>query len=315
MENFQYANNPITEKVYGSGVISRTLRNQETGETITLKSESFNGAATFQYDAVIRDMFGEGRTLFPSCSHCYKDKALRVLCTIGSNSYVFVRAVAQKGDVDFIEEASILSTMPILRYYPDYELTISFPADGNGDLWTITNNGAVMDSGMAEALKNVSDLVTFLIEDAESGNIKYESLGYIPAEMPIKVCEVPAHPFYVRWINHLGGYDYFMFSCRQLKKKSLSSSSYYEKYNSYGEYTTISKQGVETIETSTGIIDQETYKAIAGMIYSPDIRYYDAKLDEWIKIQVSQADLEWFSDQPTAEFTMSFLLPNPQIAK
>ena len=132
-------------------------------------------------------------------------------------------------------------------------------------------------------------------------------------EMP-----VPAHPFYVRWVNTLGGWDYFMFACNQKQMKSLSENDSYEKYIVWGRYgvrSNYNKAATHTIEVSTGVIDRATLESVAELIFSPLIQVYDPDARSWIEIQVKDGKPELMADQPTGEMLITFELPTPQMNK
>ena len=132
-------------------------------------------------------------------------------------------------------------------------------------------------------------------------------------EMP-----VPAHPFYVRWVNALGGWDYFMFACNQKQMKSLSENDSYEKYIVWGRYgvrSNYNKAATHTIEVSTGVTDRATIENVAELIFSPLIQVYDPDAQTWIEIQVKDGKHELMADQPTGEMLITFELPTPQMNK
>lgn len=127
---------------------------------------------------------------------------------------------------------------------------------------------------------------------------------------------VPAHPFYVRWINNLGGWEYFMFACQQKEANQLSVNDTYEPYitaGRYGQRKAFHKEATRVVETSTGIIDRQTYESVSKLIYSPVIQLYDGS--DWVEIQVRDGKTEVLAEQPTGELIMTFELPTPQLNK
>lgn len=133
-------------------------------------------------------------------------------------------------------------------------------------------------------------------------------------EMP-----VPAHPFYVRWVNTKGGWDYFMFACNQKNTKQLSANDTFEPFGQYstiyGERSAYHKAATSAVEVSTGAIDRQTLESVAELIFSPLIQLYDVELSTWIEIQVKDGKPEMMADQPTGELILSFELPTPQMNK
>lgn len=134
----------------------------------------------------------------------------------------------------------------------------------------------------------------------------------------VKEMPVQAHPFYVRWINNLGGWDYFMFACNQKQMKSLSENDSYERYITSGRYgvrSNYNKAATHTIEVSTGVIDRATLESVLECVYSPLVQLYDEATSSWVEIQPKTDKQEIMADQPTGEVMMSFELPTPQLNK
>lgn len=135
----------------------------------------------------------------------------------------------------------------------------------------------------------------------------------------IREMPVPAHPFYVRWVNNLGGWEYFMFACNQKNTKQLSANDTFEPFGQYrtiyGERSAYYKAATSVVEVSTGAIDRQTLESVAELIFSPLIQLYDVELSTWIEIQVKDGKPEMMADQPTGELILSFELPTPQMNK
>lgn len=134
-------------------------------------------------------------------------------------------------------------------------------------------------------------------------------------ERPVREMPIPAHPVYVRWINSLGGYDYFMFACNHKLTMKIAKNEMYERYNSNGVRSSYYKEAQEAIEVSSGVIDRETLEALAELIYSPVIEMYDAKASAWTEIQITDGKQDIMAEQPTGELLITFELPTPQMNK
>lgn len=135
----------------------------------------------------------------------------------------------------------------------------------------------------------------------------------------IKHYAVPAHPFYVRWVNPLGGWDYFMFACQQKQTKTLTANDTYEKYISYygryGQRSSYNKEATSEVEVSTGTIDRTSLESVVECIYSPLVQLYDKVTSSWIEIQPATGKQDIMAEQPTGELLITFQLPTPQLNK
>lgn len=154
------------------------------------------------------------------------------------------------------------------------------------------------------------DGVPILLEDI--------SEGYIRNVLPVLLCQAPKHPFYVRWINRLGGWDAWMFGCRQYFSKTLSENKSYSVYfedveTARGNSSNYFKQGKEGVSVSSGQINQNEYDVLSDLIYSPRIEWYNEKIGKWLSLSVDKGDSDIGSHNSTSEFIISFILPDPQL--
>lgn len=167
------------------------------------------------------------------------------------------------------------------------------------------------------------DVRQFVVTQAHQVLHKYGLLelmndGTVRDSIQIKRYAVPEHPFYVRWVNPLGGWDYFMFACNQKQTNTLTKNDTYEPYVQYGRYgvrSTYNKAATIAVEVSTGIIDRATLESVLECVYSPLVQLYDEETSSWIEIQPKTDKQEIMADQPTGEVMMSFELPTPQLNK
>ena len=120
---------------------------------------------------------------------------------------------------------------------------------------------------------------------------------------------VPAHPFYVRWINELGGYDYHMFECNQQHTYELASQTTYDMQDGDGQQVVLDKTGNHIIEVSSGLVTHQNAIAIAKVVLSPDIRWYDEQAGQLIRITAPQQSVSLKTEQPTSEVVLKFVLP------
>lgn len=149
------------------------------------------------------------------------------------------------------------------------------------------------------------------------GTLELVNAAMVVDSIKIKEMTVPAHPFYIRWINNLGGWEYFMFACEQKTTDTLSANDTFEPLNQhesiYGQRSAFYKAATKTIEVSTGVIDRQTLESISKAIFSPLIQKYDEDVQTWVEIQVKDGKPELIASQPTGEMIFVFELPTPQM--
>lgn len=164
----------------------------------------------------------------------------------------------------------------------------------------------------------------YRVYEVSSSPHTHGSLSLYVAGLPrdtiqVREMPVPAHPFYVRWVNTKGGWDYFMFACNQKQTNTLTKNDTYEPYvlyyGRYGVRSSYNKAATTVVEVSTGTIDRATLESVLECVYSPLVQLYDEATSSWVEIQPKTDKQEIMADQPTGEVMMSFELPTPQLNK
>ena len=128
----------------------------------------------------------------------------------------------------------------------------------------------------------------------------------------------PETGFYVRWINQLGGWDAWMFGCRQYFTKSLTGTQTYNPYfvdveTITGNVQVYQKTGKEQVKVSSGMVTKNQYDTISALIYSPRIEWFNKETNTWITIIVDKGDNEIGGHKPSGECRFTFDLPAPQL--
>jgi hypothetical protein len=140
-----------------------------------------------------------------------------------------------------------LSNLPVLKKYKDYPLDVSFL--NNSQTAFVSFDGATLNR--YEAITNlhfsisipdnissviISDIpltvdlltnsgIPILANNLENIVVKNPVGASIQIAKELLPTCVPGSPFYVRWINQLGGFDYWMFYQNQIYKQSVKTLS------------------------------------------------------------------------------------------
>lgn len=317
IEQFSYTSNqialciPATEKqtIYVSGV--------EPNSGIELTAEPIDGVATFFLDGVIRSFYKDGRGTLIGCKLHYVDMAIRVYAVINGLLYFFVRGVAQAGRRRSAVPWVFMMTKTALQWYEGYELGVVFCVENPDGLnWDVVSgdiNGEIEQGNHyhSELMREVvfTDLSTPPWSTGWGNLIGIKFNGEMKDAVALQKKSVPAHPFYVRWINELGGYDYHMFECNQQHTYELASQTTYDMQDGDGQQVVLDKTGNHTIEVSSGLVTRQNAIAIAKLVLSPDIRWYDEQAGKWIRITAPQQSISLKTEQPTSEVVLKFVLP------
>ena len=129
--------------------------------------------------------------------------------------------------------------------------------------------------------------------------------------------DVPEHPFYVRWVNALAGWDYWMFDCRYVKKRKIGSRKIVERYvpdisASSGNKQTIGLEIEEEVTVGASQITEEEYEAISALLYSTFVQWYDESRGKWIDV-LPDGEASFVTGSPRTDIEITFILPDRQL--
>ena len=301
-------------------VETATLRITHGTESVTLSAESYGGVIKFDVSQILRSWFNGSFSDFPEGTALMKDEALYCdyrTTDIGGETLQFlaVNAVAQIGETaDRSDDGGcVLTRFESLRQYPGYQLDYALLA-------TSEDVETAMGTATAGAVWRV--LVSgagHLLQDGDGVNIQNEESRNITLAVKFNkrifyLC-VPERPFYVRWLNMLGGVDYFMFSRQQKISPSVKSSSTYAPFIENPE-TADSNIKPYTLTTENTVtvgaegLSSSDFLAISEMPFSPLIEWWSEKLSRWVRLSVSKFDGTHYTRPETKSVEISFTLPD-----
>ena len=311
IEQFAYTSNQIALD------IAATEKQTIEVAGVELTAEPIDGVTTFFLDGILRSLYADGRTIINGCSLHYTDSSISTQVEINGGKYFFVRGVAQAGRRRSAVPWVFLITKTALQWYEGYELGVVFFVENpdaddwdvvSGDIHGDIEQGFNNHSNIKQAVV-FTDISTPPFSTGWGNLIGIKFNGEMKYAVALQKKCVPAHPFYVRWINELGGYDYHMFECNQQHAYELASQTNFDMQDGDGQQVVIDKTGNHTIEVSSGLVTSQNAIAIAKLVLSPDIRWYDEKSGQWIRITASQQSIIMQTEQPTSEVVLKFVLP------
>ena len=311
IEQFAYTSNQIALD------IAATEKQTIEVAGVELTAEPIDGVATFFLQGILRSLYADGRTLIDGCSLHYTDSAISTQVQINGGKYFFVRGVAQAGRKRSAIPWVFMMTKTALQWYEGYELGVVFCVENPDGLdWDVVSgdiNGEIEQGHNSHS--QIQRAVVFTDLSRSPFSIGWDNLigikfgGEMQDAVALQKKRVPAHPFYVRWINELGGYDYHMFECNQQHSYALASQTTYDMQDGDGQQVVLDKTGNHTIEVSSGLVTRQNAIAIAKLVLSPDIRWYDEKAGQWIRITAQAQSISLQTEQPTSEVVLKFVLP------
>lgn len=264
-----------------------TIAETDGSRRATLSAESFNGITTFDVSAVVRLWFNE--QLAATANMPVIDRKLFVRYRIEdtgvpnlSQRFMALNAVAQVGESSNMGAyiGKILTRAPRLMMYDGYQSDFS----------------ALITEGVERGDTSVNTML--LLSEAgdpiltENGEDIYVVVGY---GMPVTRECVPVQPFYVRWVNQLGGVDYWMFRKQQEFAPTVKSTAMYERFVANPLDARSNRQGYaitteHTVTVGAEHIPAEFFDMLAWLPFSPFIEWYNEKLGKWVALTVAKYD-------------------------
>lgn len=262
-----------------------------------------------------------------------------------------VNGVAQFGESNMARTQVFLTSFQRLKKYEGYPLGVSFIIkettypllngqsikDGGGEAnWEQYNIGegkhlTLIDTEDATIVSIANSPMDIYLRDDDYNIITDAAYNPITVALPanyqlfdqrsIDHYPAPQHPFYVRWINQQGGWDYWMFACRQTLQRSLTNTTVYTPYiedisTARGDKAVISKEAAESVQVSSGPINPNEWDVISRILYSPRIEKYisgEGGDAVWQTLLLDKGDASIGTHAPTGEIQLTFNLPTPQL--
>lgn len=117
----------------------------------------------------------------------------------------------------------------------------------------------------------------------------FRTAGTSVAEYDIETGCVPDRPFFVRWINTRGGWDYHMFERRE-ERSEVGDISNIQRVavDPNDTQATVSVSAVRTVTVGEGLLDRDAYPILAALARSPRIEWYDEELGAWQAVVLAE---------------------------
>lgn len=143
---------------------------------------------------------------------------------------------------------------------------------------------------------------------------------YPVAEVVFEPACTPANPFYIRWINRDGGFEYQMFD--QHKAFTDAAGGFVEFSPSF-DSTTAASRTREVLDmteckatAAVGLegLDRATFDRLRGIIYSPRIDHYNEKLERWEGVTLDgNTSVAWDTHGSLGSVEFTFRLKEVQL--
>ncbi len=226
-----------------------------------------------------------------------------------------VNAVYQSGYYDSSEGINSLAKVtntPLIRYH-GYPLivTIRLPQSAGNKI------SCVLEDGDTQIERNMFPYpignIILASDTPIVSNIKIIQTftGAVFHDYQVSDGCVPDAPFYIRWINTMGGWDSWMFERREETDDVEDVSSIQlHAANPTDTQTTVSLSASRTVTVGEGLLSKDEYRALAALPRSPRIQWYNEELQAWQTIVVAEGfSATWNSRNGFGDVEFTFALP------
>lgn len=124
---------------------------------------------------------------------------------------------------------------------------------------------------------------------------------------------VPDRPFYVRWVNQQGGYNYWMFRRQTDAETTNEYENIIVKRSSIAdEQRTIFANAAHTVATSADLLTEDEFNILKGIAYSPRIQWYNETMGQWVTITIAE-DVTTSNRMWSGFYSVAYTFNLPQI--
>jgi hypothetical protein len=310
----------------------------------TIEREFFNGLTRFDLSEILKYWFKEEVVILPQTAFCFLDKRLAFEYDIdlsGSTSTAVNAVVQLQRDPDMTTWGNrFLTNFPVIKKYAGYPLDISYlnveqyalvVFDGDilneGDPITDPHFSITIPDNVASVAISAFSQEVFLLTNSgtiiqanNSQNITVKGVDIleVQAEEDVLSSCTPGNPFYVRWINRMGGFDYRMFYENQSYALNVKNQATFipvadDILNAGYTAREVSKEAERTVTVGAGNLTDIEYKELLTISTSPRVEVWDTESRKWYQVYVASGKFEYSSRDIRKEIAVELTLPSPQI--
>lgn len=312
--------------------------------TSSLFREFFNDLTRFDLSEVLKYWFTEETVNLEQSSYCFLDKKLAFEYNIdlSASTSIAVNAVVQlQRNPDMTTWGNrFLTSLPVLKKYKGYPLDISYLNNSQNAFVSFNGNTENRDEAITNLhfSINIPDNITSVIISNISLTVNLLTNSGIPIltnnsrnivvkntiKASIQVVEellpacIPGSPFYVRWINQLGGFDYWMFYMNQIYEQSVKTLATINPViddilNANYIEREVDKDVSKTVSVGAGNLTDTEHNELLKISTSPLVEVWDVEVQKWYRVYVASGKFESSTRDMRKEIEIELTLPVPQI--
>lgn len=292
--------------------------NNEANKTIQIEREAdMDGKAEIDLSYILRHAFINSRRMVQPYAEFDYNLMGRYTFIDPDGDQLFsgdvINAVFQLGhnNEGGISGFELLTKTPLIRYV-NYPLALSFfQYPWAGYAYRLRDSGVTEIGDMTGTITNI--YIAGGSRDFDRLDIIKRDTGALIAQYNIEVGCTPDLPFYVRWINASGGWDYRMFE-RHEDTSEVGDISNIQRVatNQNDTQQTVSLTATNTVTVGVGLLLNDEYKTVAALARSPRIEWYNEEISTWQTIVLAE-DFSATWDSRNAFGTVEFTFALPRV--
>jgi hypothetical protein len=184
-------------------------------------------------------------------------------------------------------------------YFVKYKIT-----QANGNITEYESDPIIFSEFISLAKLNITEIVQdeFIagqLERAKKMEIRFgrlESGFFLDAFAPITInvkrpLEQSCNTFYVRWLNTLGGWDYWLFEGKIYEGFNVENGNNYESYfdniSDTKDFENVTFKNVSpAVQVGSSTLTRNEAEGLKVLPTSPKIYWYNEELSKWIGVRV-----------------------------
>lgn len=226
---------------------------------------------------------------------------------------LFMRHISQYGHISDMqtENAAMLMSPACWVWYEGYplDMVINTNTFSIGPyLYGKTFNSAYKAQQIPVGVSIVD------LTDTESWELRnsYISFQYFTPKYHCRLGCIPDNPFYIRWINEKGGYDFWMFKSYPSDEQEIEDIINTLPYPSdqYRIWHRASAIGRKRITVGDGLLTREEFECLKFIPRSPLVEWYDESIGKWQTVVFEDSiSVTWNSRSGLGDIEYTFTLP------
>lgn len=168
---------------------------------------------------------------------------------------------------------------------------------------TANFEGGLQDTLILTASTNTHVDVNFVPgDDYDVANLVLSDVLGLETPLTIDFVDtcVPDNPFYIRWINRFGGWEYYMFSAGKRTGMEVKEADSYAPYSgaltdAYRTREVLALDRTDIAEVGEEQLSPEMYALLASIAVSPRIDAFNPALGRWEGITIEGKHTLWWN--------------------